>query len=389
MEGRLHLDPGPLFPMSAIGCFNAAGTGSDARRLSVCFVLANGVHGKGGISQGMRTTLNALAANPMFAASVFASRMFPNRVWADLLLPIQLFRFIGRLILERPRIVHVKLSVGGSVLRKAPYVALAKLANRFVVIQVHGSNFDEFVLSAPWVIKSLVRKMLCTADAVIALTPGWAERLVDAFGLVRQQIRVVENVVDDPGPAPRTAVPGEEPRVLFLGEIGERKGLGDLLMALGTPHARRERWHAIIAGHGDASRYVDICRRLALAERVSFIGWQARPGVVSLLRSASMLVLPSYSENQPNAIIEAMAYGLPVIASRVGGIPEIVTDGETGYLVDPGDLDSLSDRLCLLLRDRARCQVMGEAGRLVYERRFRPFAQLIKFRTVYESIVHR
>ena len=359
------------------------------RKPSVCFVLANGVNGKGGISQGMRTTLNALAENPVFTASVFPSRMVPNRLWGDFLLPIQLVRFLSVLLLQKPRIVHIKLSVGGSILRKVSYIALAKLMGRRLVIQVHGSNFDAFASSAPWLVRLLVRKVICAADAVIALTPGWAERLARAFGLPRERIGIVENVVADPGPANRSASPAEDPRLLFLGEIGERKGVGDLLQALAMPLVRTERWHAVIAGQGDVTRYVKLCGQLGLKDRVTFAGWQPRPGVAQLLRSASMLVLPSYAENQPNAVIEAMAYGLPVIASRVGGIPEIVVDGETGYLVDPGDVANLSDRLCLLLQDRARRHAMGAAGRLVYERRFRPSAQLIKFRNVYETAMRR
>jgi glycosyltransferase involved in cell wall biosynthesis len=125
-------------------------------------------------------------------------------------------------------------------------------------------------------------------------------------------------------------------------------------------HPEAELW---LVGDGPRLEEVrDLCRRLLPPDRVRFL--PPREDLRPLLHQASLLVLSSRTEALPNVVLEAMAAGLPVVATRVGGVPELVRPGRTGWLVDPGDAPGLAAALCQVLGDPDTRQAMGRAGRL-------------------------
>jgi glycosyltransferase involved in cell wall biosynthesis len=177
-----------------------------------------------------------------------------------------------------------------------------------------------------------------------------------------------------------TGPPSERQGVLFVGRLTPHKGLDRLITALPAGAALTV---AGTAGHDrrpPESDYPALLHRLAAGRQVRFTGPVADVELPALFRGAVVFALPSVertcygrhvriSELLGLSVLEAMASGLPVVASRIGGVPEIVLDGETGFLVRPGDIDQLHDRLSLLLGDPALAAAMGRRGReLVLER---------------------
>jgi glycosyltransferase involved in cell wall biosynthesis len=106
-----------------------------------------------------------------------------------------------------------------------------------------------------------------------------------------------------------------------------------------------------------------------LREHVLFAGAVPRESVAEYLAASDLLVLPSRSEGLPHAVLEAMAFGLPVVASAVGGVPEAVQDGVTGVLVPPEDVQALAGGLETLMGDLELCERYGAAARAAFERR--------------------
>jgi glycosyltransferase involved in cell wall biosynthesis len=155
-------------------------------------------------------------------------------------------------------------------------------------------------------------------------------------------------------------VPEDRTLVAFCGHLTDRKGVGDLLDVL--PELTGEDLYVVCIGHG-GDRRADV--RTALARPDTPPGklrWQLSPVAVRRwFAAADLLVLPSYSEGRPTVVYEAMAAGTPVLATNVGGVPEQVRDGETGWLVDPGDRSALRARLCSL--SAADLDEMGAAAR--------------------------
>lgn len=153
-------------------------------------------------------------------------------------------------------------------------------------------------------------------------------------------------------------------RVVFVGRIHIDKGIFDLLTAWRAVASKVPDARLSVIGqdytHGLLSKRV---HSLGLAESVEILGPLTNCQVAEILRESLVFCLPSYAEGTPVSAMEALAVGLPVVATRVGGIPEIVEHGRTGLLLDAGDTTALADGLLLLLRDRELCLQMGTAAR--------------------------
>ncbi len=155
-------------------------------------------------------------------------------------------------------------------------------------------------------------------------------------------------------------------RLLFVGRLDAVKGVPLLLDAFAAAFAKHPDATLTVVGDGPARAGLETrAKALAVSGAVTFSGYQAQDAVAAMLEDADLLVLPSFAEGVPVVLMEAMASHIPVIASRVAGVPELVEDGVTGYVISPGDVDTLADRIDQLLANPALCKRMGQAGRSV------------------------
>jgi len=204
------------------------------------------------------------------------------------------------------------------------------------------------------------------ASRVIAVSRHEASQLV-ALGVDGERVRVIPNGVDvrefarSPlAQAHDTAIVG-----LFVGRIDpDQKGLDTLVRAVALlPASPRLQIRLVGEDWGGTDRLRFLAQRLGVADRLTFVGKLSRPDLLREYARAQFFVLPSIFEPFGIVLLEAMAAGLPVVASRVGGIPEIVQEGRTGLLVDPGNPGALAEALRLLLRDEVRRKSMGRDAR--------------------------
>ncbi len=128
-------------------------------------------------------------------------------------------------------------------------------------------------------------------------------------------------------------------------------------------------WRATIAGDGEVEAARRATVAMGLADRISLPGWVGPDEVARLISEADILVLPSFIENLPVSVIEGMAAGLAVVATPVGAVEDIVTDGESGLLVPPGDVDALTAALTRLVGDPALRARLGAAAMAVHRER--------------------
>ena len=168
--------------------------------------------------------------------------------------------------------------------------------------------------------------------------------------------------------------------------MGERKGVDVLLAALAQQAARGIAWRATIAGNGDIDAARAAATAYGIADRIAFPGWVDEDAVRALMRTADLFVLPSRAENQPIAILEAMAAALPVVATTVGAIPEQVVDGDTALLVPPANADRLAEALARLLPDAALRRRMGAAGRARFAAHFAIDGTADRFAALYREL---
>jgi len=161
--------------------------------------------------------------------------------------------------------------------------------------------------------------------------------------------------------------------LLAVGRLRIRKGLDVLLAAMPELLLRHPGARLVVAGDGEHRAALEsAAAALGLGDAVAFLGRVDGGRVRALLPGAAALVVPSLYEGMPLVVLEAMAAAVPVVASRVSGIPEVVVDGETGWLVPPEDPPALAAALAALLGDGAAARRRGAAGRQRLDERFRP-----------------
>lgn len=255
-------------------------------------------------------------------------------------------------------LVYVHTASRWSFRRKAAIVALARLFRTPYVLHVHGAEFHLFYERTWRPERAAVRWALRGSAGVIALAPTWERRLLE---IAPCRVFVVPNPV--PTPDEPAAPAGAEERIVSLGRLGDRKGSVTLVRALGALALRHPRARLVLAGNGDVERVAAEADRLGVAELVELPGWIGPAERSRLLRSATVFALPSRNEGVPVALLEAMSYGLPVVVSPVGGIPDVVRDGEHGYFVPPDDPAALADAIARLLDDPESALRMGRAAR--------------------------
>jgi glycosyltransferase involved in cell wall biosynthesis len=274
--------------------------------------------------------------------------------------------FIRELVLRRPALVHLHTSFNGSFARKSILAWISRSAGVPVVMHVHSGGFREFYSRSPRLLQHYIRVTLEGADAVIALGEKWA-------GALRQiapgaRIAVVSNAVELRTPVDQPG-PGEPVHVLFLGDIEDHKGAFLLLEAWSQLADRSFPGGAdlVMAGGGAVARARNRAEELGITDQVQVMGWVAPAQVEALLSGSHVLVLPSTFEGQPMAVLEAMAHGLCVVATDVGGVPDLVAD--CGVLLPVGDLASLIDTLRQVISDAEQRAKLGSRGfRRVQER---------------------
>jgi len=175
------------------------------------------------------------------------------------------------------------------------------------------------------------------------------------------------------------------PRLLSVGRIVHQKGLDLAMHALGG--LKDLDWEWSIVGDGPQMPSLQsLAQELGIRDRVVFLGWQSRQQIVESYKESNVFLFPSRHEGMPNALLEAMASGLPVVATCIAGSEELVLEGETGYLVPAEDIEALQGKLKTILSDSTLRQQMGQASRRRVEETYRWESTAQQYVTLLEKV---
>jgi glycosyltransferase involved in cell wall biosynthesis len=314
---------------------------------------------------------------------------------------------VGQIVARRAEIVHIHTCALFTFWRDILHMTAARALGSSVVWHIHDGTFLPFFSQGPSVKRSAIRLALRAGGAVIVLSRTAA----DALRPLAPEVpwRVVNNGAELPPLAAATAlaVAAEsaltsadaaahadgQVRILFLGNLTRRKGAYDLVDALALAGRSGFRGVARLAGGevqaGQRAELVEYIKAAGCSDRVELLGLIGGPRKEQALADADCLALPSYAEGLPMAVLEGMAYGLPVLATRIGAIPEVITDGREGYLFAPGDVATLADRLARLGRDGDLRRTMGRAARARVEEEYSLDVMATRIRDIYEDVLRR
>lgn len=213
----------------------------------------------------------------------------------------------------------------------------------------------------PW----LARRALARARTVLAVSDYTRQQLARQNGLAAERWHVFPNALD-PFWTPVSETPAARPTLLSVTRLDARergKGIEQVLEVLPRLRTLVPALRYVVVGEGDdRPRLQGRARALGVDDCVEFTGYLSRPELAHLYAACDVFVLPSVLEGFGIVFLEAMAYAKPVVAARAGGVPEVVAEGETGLLVEPGDLNTLQAALLRLLADPGLRRRLGAAG---------------------------
>jgi glycosyltransferase involved in cell wall biosynthesis len=273
----------------------------------------------------------------------------------------------------RPHILHTHTAKAGAIGRTAALLA-GKARPPITVHTFHGHVLRGYFGPVQGGFFRLVERGLAsTTTALVAVSPEVRDDLValgvaprEKFTIIRLGIELEERIGADPDARERTRrVLGIAPDRFTIGWIGRMtavKRTDDILLAVKLVRDSGVDACLCLVGDGpDREQVEKKAHELGIVKSCFFLGYQE--DVARYYAAFDALVLPSANEGTPVSAIEALAGGRPVVATRVGGVPDVVRDGVDGFLVDPGDVEALAERLGRLAADPALGQRMGETGR--------------------------
>lgn len=258
-------------------------------------------------------------------------------------------RVVRVLLSGNVSIVHAHVSANGSFWRKAALLWVARRFGCATVFHLHDGNFARFVehgFGGP-LLRWCIRRTIGASDVVIVLSERWAQWMRQFSP--ESRVHVIGNPVRLPPQDQHLPSGDDKPaasgRVLFLGMICDAKGSFDLLRAFAIFRSRVPGWRLVVGGNGEVERFLEQAKSLGVSDDVDYLGWVSGDEKDRALAAADIFVLPSYGEGMPVSLLEAMAYGCAVIATPVGGVPDMMTPESHGLWIEPGDVAGLAASL--------------------------------------------
>ena len=263
-------------------------------------------------------------------------------------------------------VVHLHISSRGSYKRKSIMARMARRAGKRVILHDHDGEFAKAFEEGREAYRRDVRETFGVADRVVVLSEEWrdyfAENVCDPSKII-----VVHNGVCVPV---QPCSPCSHQDVLFLGRLDANKSPDVLLRASREVLKRFPETKVIFGGDGEVEKNEALAKELGIADRCEFHGWVSGDEREALFERAAVYCLPSKNEGLPMSVLEAMARGIPTVATPVGGIPQVIENGTTGFLVKVDDVEALAEKLMLLLGNSTLRETVGTASRETIKRSF-------------------
>lgn len=258
------------------------------------------------------------------------------------------------------QIVHIHMSEPASAIRKCFFLPFAKLFGKKVIMHFHAFSPDTTIRGKHG---RVYKYLFNNADRVIVLSQLWKTYVNDEFHL-GDKVVVVYN------PCTTEILKGSYPKrkqILYAGTVNARKGYADMIRAFARIANKYPEWSIVFAGNGEVKQGEELAKSLRIDKQTVFLGWVSGAEKDRAFKEASIFCLPSYAEGFPMAVLDAWAYGLPVITTPVGGIPDIAEDGKNLLLFTPGDEEQLAKQFERMIGDEnLRNKIAEESVRLAH-----------------------
>lgn len=323
----------------------------------------------GGIVTTCQTLLNSSFSDHYELVLIDSTQISnpPPSIYVRALLAFWRFaRFLRVLITARPDAVLLFTSAGASILEKGAMAWVSRLRRTPSLLFPRGGRLIQIVQSSRFQ-RVWIKAVMNGATHILCQGPTWQRFAKDFLGYPESRAPIVQNwsatrsllMIGDLRSL-RSTIYG--PRLLFLGWLEREKGVFELLEAC-LSLSKRYKFRLVIAGRGHAEAQArDFVQSHGLRKFVEFAGWVQGEAKELLFANSDILILPSWVEGFPNAIIEAMAAKLAVVVTKVGNVPDLITDRQQGLLVPPKDKEALEQSIEQLLIDPQAREQLAQRG---------------------------
>ncbi len=307
----------------------------------------------------------------------------------------QLFSFFFKLWRGNYSLVHIH-SPDGAFRSTILFILLARLARTNILVHMHGTGWDEFYTKRSSFTKFYTRIGLRIAPRIIVLYSLWAENIRKLCPTA--VVLVIRNLLHDqapPGPSEvqvvkeQLGLTEEHFVVLTIGYVGWRKGSFVILNAVPQATSQDNSVRFVLVGSeefpGEMVQLVEQMNENNLVPWVTFTGEVERNKTAIFYSIADVYLLPSFIEGMPISIIEALRSGLPVISTRIGGIPDMIENGVSGFLINPGISNEIAEAVLLLRRDPELRKRLAAGARRAFEEKFEFSRGIEEIRAAYKS----
>lgn len=257
-------------------------------------------------------------------------------------------------------IVHFHISLEKTVVRKYPLFRIAQCLGKKTIIHLHcGSQIDDI-----W--NDKYQYMFERCDCGIILSEGIRSTVESHVGQT-DKLKVVYNpcpIIKDPNQYEK------QNQILFSGTLCEGKGYKDLIKAFAKIADRYPDWKVVMAGNGEVNQARSLAQELGISDQTVLLGWVKDEAKHKAFCEAKVLCLPSYAEGFPMAVLDAWAYGLPVITTPVGGIPDVAKDGVNMLLFNPGNIDGLAKNIEKIIVDKGLRSLLAKESQQLASTKF-------------------
>ena len=291
--------------------------------------------------------------------------------------------FAFYLIIKKVDTILIFCGDGPSLLEKGQMALFAKFFGKKVIFAPRSGGILRDFNSR---LKPFIYKVFSKVDVVICQGGTWKAIFLREFSdLNDQKFKVIFNAIDINlyHPSNKLNPLSSIPKVLFLGWVDRNKGVLELISACKKLHDEGIVFELNICGDGLAFEETkELTKSLGISECIVFHGWIGPIKKHELLSESYVFVLPSYFEGMPNALLEAMAYGIPSIVTNVGAIPDVISDQQNGVLIEAKSINAIYSALKTVLLDKKIALNIGKEGRIWIEKNHSTEVVIQKFRSI-------
>ena len=307
---------------------------------------------KGGISSVIRNYLK-YEKWQNFNIKFIPTHKGNNKIFKMLFFILSMIKIDLSLITKKYDIAHIHVSERGSIWRKRIIINHIKRLSKEtkIILHHHGAEFDRFYNNLNENKKQKVNDMLGKVDVNIVLS----KRLINTIRNKRPDAKIDVlykgvNVND------RNLYNNDGNIILFLGRLGTRKGIYDLLNVIYDikGQLKKKNIEVYMCGNGEIDKVKKIVKEYDLETIVQHIGWINAEEKVKIFKKCIINILPSYNEGLPMTILETMSWGIPNISTNIASIPEVIKNGQNGYLIKPGDKKTMTRLIMKLVNDKEK-----------------------------------